>query len=365
MNPRNIAVLVVAVILAGGAAFMVRSYLNQATIDAQKQVEQKIQTAPPQIPTEKVLVAKTDLVVGTFVRAEDLHWQTWPTESIAPNYVVQNANFADAGKGEKRLTIDDFKGAVVRLPITAGQPMTPGLVARAGEQGFLAAVLRPGMRAISVAINATSGISGFMLPGDRVDLIWNVKTKVDYGGGFTGFTQTIMKNIRVIAIDQRTQANSATPARTATLEVTPKQAEAINLANSLGKLDFTLRSVAPEEDGKELEDDELSDGLLLASGPDGLAAGGLLDSELLTVSLDEEEQPDILKDSYTLPAELLFNLRAKPRQQVQQPRRASSRGSGSGGGGGGATVRRTSTGSSTTKVSIVRGTQTQTVTVKK
>lgn len=355
MNPRNIAVLVVAVILAGGAAFMVRSYLHDTRTEIVNETRKEIQTAPPQIPTEKVLVAKTDMVVGTFVKADDLHWQTWPTESIAPNYVVQNTNFADAGKGEKKLTIEDFKGAVVRLPITAGQPMTPGLVARAGEQGFLAAVLRPGMRAISVPVNSTSGISGFMLPGDRVDMIWNVKSKVDYGGGFTGFTQTIMKDIRVIAIDQRTQANNATPAKTATLEVTPKQAEAINLAQSLGRIDFTLRSVAPEEDDKKDADDELGGGLLLVSE----TGGGLLGSDLIAIAQEQDVQ-DIMKDSYTLPSELLFNLRAKPRQEAAPPPpRRSAGGSGASSGA----VRQVST-SSKSKISIVRGTQSQTVTVK-
>ncbi len=354
MNPRNIAVLVVAIILAGGAAYMVKNYLNQARDDAERVVQRKIQTAPPQIPTVRVLVAKSDLVVGTFVRAEDLHWQTWPAESVAPNYVVEGAGLADAGKGEKKLTIDDFKGAVVRLPITAGQPMTPGLVARAGEQGFLAAVLRPGMRAVSLSINNTSGISGFMLPGDRVDVLWNVKTKVDYGGGFTGFTQTIMKDIRVIAIDQKTQANSATPAKTATLEVTPKQAEAITLANSLGKIDFTLRSVAPE--GREKgEDGEVGEGLLLTSGENGIAPDGLLGRDLIAIAPEDERQ-DISKDSYTLPSELLFNLRDKPKPQVRKPSRGS---------GGSGTVRRTSGSSSSTKINIVRGTKSQTVTVKK
>lgn len=357
MNPRNIAVLVVAVILAGAAAFMVRSYLADTRSQIENQARKEIQTAPPQIPTQKVLVAKTDLVVGTFVKAEDLHWQTWPTESIAPSYVVEGAGLADAGKGEKKLTIDDFIGAVVRLPITAGQPMTPGLVARAGEQGFLAAVLRPGMRAISVAVSATSGISGFMLPGDRVDMIWNVKTKVDYGGGFTGFTQTIMKDIRVIAIDQRTQANAATPAKTVTLEVTPKQAEAINLALSLGQVDFALRSVAPEKDGTETED-ELDGGLLLVSATEG----GLVGSDLIAVSQDEAA-PDIMKDSYTLPAELLFNLRARQPEQVTQPPRRSASGSGSSRVSSGSGVRRVSK-SSTVKINVVRGIQSQTVTVK-
>ena len=96
----------------------------------------------PTIPTARVLVAKQDLVVGTFVKREDLHWQQWPEESITPAYVT-DSKLLDAGKSDqKRLTVDDFIGGVVRQPIAAGQPLVRGLVAKAGERGFLAAVLQ-------------------------------------------------------------------------------------------------------------------------------------------------------------------------------------------------------------------------------
>ena len=90
---------------------------------------------PPPIPLVEVLVAKSDLVVGTSVRKEDLHWQSWPAESVAPTYVTRDDSLVDAIQGLKKLTIADFTGTVVRLPIAAGQPMTPGFVARAGTRG--------------------------------------------------------------------------------------------------------------------------------------------------------------------------------------------------------------------------------------
>ena len=90
---------------------------------------------PPPIPLVKVLVAKSDLVVGTSVRKEDLHWQSWPAESVAPTYVTRGDSLVDAIQDLKKPTIADFTGTVVRLPIAAGQPMTPGFVARATKGG--------------------------------------------------------------------------------------------------------------------------------------------------------------------------------------------------------------------------------------
>ncbi len=368
MNPRNIVVAVVAIVGALVVGLMVRGYLNEAEGQAIRQLEtQKVKVVPP-IPTVKVLVAKSDLVVGTFVRVEDLHWQVWPEESVAPTYVTQEDKFVDAGQGEKKLTIDDFKDAVVRLPIAAGQPLTPGLVARAGERGFLAAVLRPGMRAVSIAVNATSGIAGFILPGDRVDLIWGVSRKKG-----TPFTQTLMTDVRVIAIDQKTQANSATPAKTVTLELTPKQVEALSLANSLGRIEFSLRSIAPEE---EDGDPDGLGGVLLADATDGQDEESLLGRGLIAEEA-EEELVEIVRDSYTLDKELFYKAtrRGRPASgggiagdasgiSVTQP--IPSIGGAPGGGGKGGNLAAPA-GQTTGKyaVVIVRGVKTQTIRLKK
>jgi pilus assembly protein CpaB len=305
-----------------------------------------------------VLVAKSDLQVGTQIGRESLHWQTWPQESVAPTYVVEGAKLTDAGKSEeKRLTIEDFIGAVVRLPIAAGQPLTPGLVARAGERGFLAAVLQPGMRAMSIGVSQVSGISGFILPGDRVDILWDVKAS---SKGFP-FTQTLMRDIRVIAIDQKTQASGATPAKTITLELTPVQVEALSLANNMGSLEFVLRSIAPDkEEEKHLASTE--DALLQVSMGDGTQAGALIGSDLLAVSQDDEKE-DISRDSWTVERDLLFGGK-KPRSLVITPQRQPTRRGSAGSGGSGSKRATTVSGSSRVKIEIVRGTKVQAIKVK-
>lgn len=355
MNAKNIIVLVIGLAIAGGTGFMMWKFLNAKQDQMKAQVQNERQKVPPQIPTVKVLVAKSDLVVGTQIGREDLHWQTWPQESVAPTYVVEGNKITDAGKSEeKRLTIEDFVGAVVRLPIAAGQPLTPGLVARAGDRGFLAAVLQPGMRAMSIGVSQVSGISGFILPGDRVDILWDVKAS----SKGQPFTQTLMRDIRVIAIDQRTQASGATPAKTITLELSPVQAEALSLANNMGTLEFVLRSIAPDKaEQKQLA--SAGDNLLQVNMGDGTQAGSLIGADLLAVSRESTKE-EISRDSWTVERDILYGGK-KPKRLIiapppPQPRAAS--------GGSGRKRTGTTTGSSRVRIEVVRGTKVEAVRVK-
>lgn len=304
MNPRNIVVAVVAIAGALVVGLMVRGYLAEAENNVKTQLENQQAKVVPPPPTLTVLVAKTDLVVGTFVGENDLIWQSWPETSVRPVYVTQEKQVVEAGKGESKLTIEDFVGAVVRLPIAAGQPITTGLVAQAGERGFLAAVLRPGMRAVSLSVNATSGIAGFILPGDSVDLIWGMSPKKR-----SPFTQTLMTDIRVIAIDQKTQADKATPSKTVTLEVTPKQVEVLLLAKSMGRIEFSLRSIIRSD---EDDDPDGLAGTLLADASFGLEGGSLLGGGLFAEG-EGEDIVEIKKDSYTTSAELYYKTDPKKR----------------------------------------------------
>ncbi len=354
MNAKNIIVLVIGLAIAGGTGFMMWKFLNAKQDQMKAQVQNERQKVPPQIPTVKVLVAKSDLVVGTQIGREDLHWQTWPQESVAPTYVVEGNKITDAGKSEeKRLTIEDFVGAVVRLPIAAGQPLTPGLVARAGDRGFLAAVLQPGMRAMSIGVSQVSGISGFILPGDRVDILWDVKAS----SKGQPFTQTLMRDIRVIAIDQRTQASGATPAKTITLELSPVQAEALSLANNMGTLEFVLRSIAPDKaEQKQLA--SAGDNLLQVNMGDGTQAGSLIGADLLAVSRESTKE-EISRDSWTVERDILYGGK-KPKRLIiapppPQPRAAS---------GGSGRKRTGTTGSSRVRIEVVRGTKVEAVRVK-
>lgn len=366
MNPRNIALIAVALGIAIGAGFMVSAYLSSAEGDMKKRLEAEQRVVPPTIPTARVLVAKKDLIVGTFVKRDDLHWQLWPEESIAPAYVT-DSKLLDAGKSDQnRLTIEDFVGGVVRQQISAGQPMIFGLIAKVGERGFLAAVLQPGMRAMSVPVSPTSGVSGFILPGDHIDVLWDVKKS---SKGFP-FTQTLFRDIRVIAIDQKTNAAGATPAKTLTLELTPFQTEAMSLAQTMGGIEYTLRSIVPEVDKENILDGDLDDGLLARVGlgkSDGIERGALLGNELLAAA-GEKEIKEIARDSWTVEKNLLFG-RGKPTGRtgvapttravpVSTNKKKKKRGS-----SGSNNV--LPTGGKTQTISIVRGTATQTVRVKK
>jgi pilus assembly protein CpaB len=369
MNKRNIALIAVALGIAIGAGFMVSAFLGQQERQMANELKKQQRVVPPTIPTARVLVAKKDLVVGTFVKREDLHWQLWPEESITPAFVT-DSKLLDAGKSDqKRLTIDDFVGGVVRAPIAGGQPMVLGLVAKAGERGFLAAVLQPGMRAMSIPVSPTSGISGFILPGDHVDILWDVKKSRK---GYP-FTQTLFRDIRVIAIDQKTSAAGATPAKTLTLEFTPFQTEAMSLAQNMGGIEFTLRSIVPETDNDSILEGDLEGGLLAQVGlgrSDGVERGALLGPELLAVAR-EKEIKEVARDSWTVETDLLFGRKGNTRGDrgplegsttpSPTPKPVANRGKP----GAPGTNNVLPAGSSGVKISIVRGTATQTIRVKK
>jgi pilus assembly protein CpaB len=242
MRLKSILLVVVALVLAGFTAFMVRNWLDAERARA---MANRPQQAPAPAGVQ-VLVAKRELPVGTFLRPEHLRWQVWPQASLSPAYAVE---------GKKK--IEDFVGAVVRLPIAQGEPITDGRVVSPGNSGFLAAVLRPGYRAVSVPVTVTSGIAGFVFPGDHVDVLLTHNLPMPVDGGLERRAGgTVLRNIRVLALDQRVDVKPGEAAvpRTATIEVTPKQSEIVAVVVEMGKLSLSLRSLqrdeplAPEDD---------------------------------------------------------------------------------------------------------------------
>ena len=157
MRARTVLLLFLAIVLAGSTAMLARSWLNA---QRNKEIAEAAPLTPPK-PVKSVLVARADLRRGQILRPEDLVWQVWPEGGIDKNYVVM---------GGPR-TPESFAGWVAKNPVGAGEPVTDAKVIAPGDRGFLAAVLRPGMRAISVPVTVTSGISGFIFPGDQVDLL--------------------------------------------------------------------------------------------------------------------------------------------------------------------------------------------------
>jgi len=209
-------------------------------------------------------------------------WQVWPDGGIDKSYVVMG--------GPK--TPEAFSGWVAKNPVGAGEPVTDSKVIAPGDRGFLAAVLRPGMRAISVPVTVTSGISGFIFPGDQVDLLLTYQVPAPPATGEDRKTvyehkasATVMRNIRVIGIDQRleSKAGEAVVAHTATFEVTPKQSEGIALASEIGKVALTLRSLVPAP-GEPAAGDQVASALT-APSPDSPIV------ESATYTLDNEIGP--------------------------------------------------------------------------
>jgi len=234
MRPRILLVALLAVTTAGGAALLARNWLDAQRAALASAQQRPANAAPAQ---KQILVAHQTIQLGRFLRAEDLRWQAWPADGILDRHIVN----------DKR-TIEDLVGSVARNRIAVGEPITDDRVVKPGERGFLAAVLTPGMRAISVGVNATSGISGFIFPDDRVDVM--VAVQMDLGDGDERIrrfaSETVLHGIRVLAIDQAADDRDGKPAlgKTATLEVTPKQAETIAVAAEYGNIVLALRGLA-------------------------------------------------------------------------------------------------------------------------
>ena len=241
MSLRTILLVLVALTTAAVTALYARNWLIAEKAELLASVPH--QAAPAQ--ASMVLVAKKDLVAGSFLRKDDLRWHPWPEDGVQDSYVV---------KGERDAT--EFAGSVVRAKIVAGEPLTDARVVQPGDRGFLAAVLEPGKRAVSVPVNATTGISGFVFPGDWVDVILTGEFKVWAQDGqkppkekYT-YSETLLTDVRVLAVDQdvENEDGKVEVAKTATIEVDPKQAEKIAIGIAMGHLSLSLHSLAREQD---------------------------------------------------------------------------------------------------------------------
>lgn len=256
MDVKKIMLIVGAMIVALGAAFGVNQLMRGSTSpEAQA-------AAAPKIEGPKVMVATRALPVGTILTADALRFQAWPEGLVKPDqYYIEG----QAG-------VDALVGSVVRVPMTAGAPVTKGALVNPGDRGFLAAALGPGMRAVTVTLSPDQGVAGFVFPGDRVDLLLTLELENENDNKIKlNTTETIVRNMRVLAVDQRTaptdENGNSTPVvfSTVTVEATPQIAEKIAVARSVGTLSLALRSLA--ENAAELEE-------AIASGQVSVARDG-------------------------------------------------------------------------------------------
>ncbi|MDH7971665.1 Flp pilus assembly protein CpaB [Sphingomonas sp. AR_OL41] len=256
MDSRKIILLVGALLVAGLTAFMARSLISGSAAPTASAAA----AAPVDGP--EVLVATRALPIGTILDATALKFQPWPKELVDGAYFIKSTT-----------DLKSLQGTVVRNAITAGAPITQGMLVKPGDRGFLAAALGPGMRAVTVPVSVQTGVAGFVFPGDRIDL---VLTQTVPGGGDgppLKVSETVMRNLRVLATDQRTDNTTGEDGKSivktfsnVTIEATPKIAEQIAVAQTLGSLSLSLRSLA--DNGQELEQAIASGDVRVPEGTD-------------------------------------------------------------------------------------------------
>lgn len=228
-RPQLIGISIAAT--AGLLAFwMVRSMVSKPPIE--KTVEIKVESSD-------VLVARTDIGLGQITNDSLFRWQSWPKETLTAGYITR-ADQPDA--------MTQLSGSIARAPIMAGEPITQQKLVRAGQGGVLAAILPGGMRAISTRIKEETAVGNLILPNDRVDviLIRRVRSRT---GNEEFVSDLLFSNVRVLAIGQQIESKEGKrtadgSASTATLELTARQAELLALANSMGEISLSLRSIA-------------------------------------------------------------------------------------------------------------------------
>ena len=243
MNVMRIAILGVAAVAAGAAALLVRGMLGGGTPPTQA-------AAPPVAITTDVLVASKDIVPGHILSVDLVRWDPWPKSAVSSSLITKDK--------EPDLT-KAVAGAVVRSPLVAGQPITDASIVRAGGAGFMAATIKPGMRAISVPVTVDTGAGGFILPNDRVDVLLTRDISGGNGGPKNIVSGIVLEDVRVLAVDQvahQEKDQQFVVGKTATLELTPVQAELLAQSQQSGTLSLALRALGDSE-GQPVANDTL------------------------------------------------------------------------------------------------------------
>jgi pilus assembly protein CpaB len=266
MSPMRIIILLLALAAAGGAAFLVLQ-LSKPQVVTETVLQEKLRIEEREVSEVEVLTVLRDFAIGETIKAEDLQWAPWPKANLVEGYYVQTTVPA---------SIETLTGAVVKAALYKGEPLLPQKVVIKGDQGLLASIMDPEMRAVSVEISAESASGGFILPNDRVDLILTYDQAADDARAIPERTiaTTIVKNVRVLAIDQNFATNAegetARLGSTATLEVSPQEAELLAMSMRRGEVSLSLRPLDQMASGTDR-----SPRIELLEGDDGAAGSGI------------------------------------------------------------------------------------------
>lgn len=236
---KNAIKLATLVVIAAIGAFIVRSlYVSAST-----------PRVAPDSPMVHVRTAADELPAGLLLRDTDLTWKAMPRNQVPAGALIEEA--PEGGN------TNDLKGDLLRHAVRAGESLGVADVILPGDPGFLAAALKPGMRAISVAVDDVSGNAGLIQPGDYVDILLTQQMRADIGThvdpALSVESETVSERVRVLAVGSAfrrpkdDESASSAKARTVTIEVTPGNAQTITVAAHLGSLSLALRSFATRE----------------------------------------------------------------------------------------------------------------------
>jgi pilus assembly protein CpaB len=231
MNSRKILILGFALVAALAALFLVRNTL------AQRSGASSARAAAVQ--GEMVLAALNDIPAGSPARSSSLGWIAFPPEALHPSFITMTADPE---------ALQKFEGSVARTDIVKGEPITATRLVKTGDQGYFAALVKPGHRAVAIKMSAESAVAGFIGPNDRVDVI--VTRKGDTGA--SSRSDVLFSDVRVISVgDDYREAGGGEPKRSdanvATLELAPGEAEALALAQATGEITLALRAISAGE----------------------------------------------------------------------------------------------------------------------
>lgn len=236
MKAARVIVMAGALLAAGGAGFIALSLANR---EPETQI---VEVDAPEVPVAHVLVAAGDISIGSTLRDDAMRWQEWPEDAVSPGFITRN---------EQPEALESYQGSIARALFYEGEPIRDSKLVRS-ERGYMSAILPSGKRAIATQISTETSAGGFILPNDRVDIIMTRRADDDDGETFQ--TDTILENIRVLAIDQAIEeqdGEAVVVGETATLELTPRQAEIMTVAQQMAdRLTLSLRSL---EDSKSDE----------------------------------------------------------------------------------------------------------------
>lgn len=231
MKNARLITLAIAGFCGGVAIFLIKN-LQPAPQPKVNRVEEAA------IRSTKVLVAKKDIGLGETVGQDAFRWQEWPEAAVSPAFVTDT---------KRPKAMSEFDKRIARVPVLQGEPLTDSKLIKFGEGGVMSSILPAGMRAISTRIREETAAGKLILPNDYVDVILIQRRTGKGGGSADHVADTLFRNVRVLAIGQTIETKEgkkSVDGGTATLELTPRQAELLALANSMGELTLALRSIA-------------------------------------------------------------------------------------------------------------------------